>query len=237
MSLIDWEPFPGRIVNEAGVRLFVQTFLGPFNGVGLQEDAKVCLRSCMLHSVPPPPPGGNRLEASLRDNLTLSSFSELIVVVVDLAKGHAYIRGNIVVNRPVVVEALIPRLVDLTGTPPCRTVFLPSHQVPMWRSGCARLLHSSSDYSPGVCHIIHIHSVSPAECLAYGVTPATGYSTSYYTTGVNPQMSQAVIASSFASCWSSDSSLDFYGVPALESVYTGCGLTKLPTGELYYGSL
>ena len=42
-------------------------------------------------------------------------------------------------------------------------MLLPPHQVPMWRSGCARLLHSSSDYSPGVCHIIHIHSASPAE--------------------------------------------------------------------------
>ena len=125
MSLIEWEPFPGKIANEAGARLFVQSFLRPFDGVGLREDAKVCLRSCMLHSIPPPPPGGNRLEASLRDNLTLSSFSELIVVVVDLAMGHAYIGGNIVVNRPVVIESLIPRLADLTRTLPCQWCFHP----------------------------------------------------------------------------------------------------------------
>ena len=65
MSLIEWEPFPGKIVNKAGARLFVQSFLRPFDGVGLREDAKVCLRSCMLHSIPPPPPEGSRLEASL----------------------------------------------------------------------------------------------------------------------------------------------------------------------------
>ena len=35
MSLIEWEPFPGKIANEAGTRLFVQSFLGPFDGVGL----------------------------------------------------------------------------------------------------------------------------------------------------------------------------------------------------------
>ena len=69
----------------------------------------------------------------------------------------------------------------------------------MWRSGHARLLHSSSDYSPGVCHIIHTSYTSTQplpQSTAYGVTPVTGYSTGYYTTGVNPQMSQAVVASS-----------------------------------------
>ena len=123
MFLTKWEPFPGKIANKAGVRLFVQSFLGPFDGMGLREDAKICLRSCMLHSVPPPPPEANRLEASLRDNLALSSCSELIAVVVDLARGHACLGGDIVVNRPVVIESLIPRLADLTRTPPCPWCF------------------------------------------------------------------------------------------------------------------
>ena len=195
MFLIEWESFPGKIANEAGARLFVQSFRRPSNGVGLQEDAKVCLRSCMLHSVPPPPPGGNRLEALLRDNLALSSFSELIAVVVDLAKGHAYIGGNIVVNRPVVIESLIPRLVDLTGTLPCQQCFHP-HIKCQCGGQAVPASYTPTVTTPPVYATSYTSTQPLPQSAAYGITPTMGYSTSYYTMGVNPQMSQVVITSS-----------------------------------------
>ena len=197
MSLINWEPFPGRIANETGVRLFVHSFLGPFNGVSLQEDAKICLRSCMLHSVPPPPPphGGNRLEASLRDNLALSSFSELITVVVDLAQSHAYVGGNIVVNRPVVIEALISRLVDLTGTLPCQRCYYP-HIMCQCGGQAVPASYTPAVTTPPVYATSYTFTQPLPQSTAYGVTPVTGYSTGYYTTGVNPQTSPAVVVSS-----------------------------------------
>ena len=65
------------------------------------------------------------------------------------------------------------------------------------------------------------------QSAAYGVTPATGYSTGYYTTGVNPQMSQAVSASSsLAVCQAS---------PALTSMaYPPLSLTTQVVGSPSY---
>ena len=117
---------------------------------------------------------GNRLEASLRDNLALSSFSELIAVVVDLAMGHAYIRGNIVVNRPVVIESLIPRLADLTRTPPCQRCFHPHI-----KCQCGGQVVPAS-YTPVVTtppvYATSYTSTQPLpQSAAYGVTPTMGY--------------------------------------------------------------
>ena len=132
---------------------------------------------------------------SLRDNLTLSSCSELIAVVVDLAMGHAYLGGNIVVNRSVVIKSLIPRLADLTRTLPCQQCFHPHI-----KCQCGGQVVPTS-YTPAVTtppfYATSYMSTQPLpQSAAYGVTPTTGYSAGYYTMGVNPQTSQVVAASS-----------------------------------------
>ena len=126
MFLTQWESFPASIAYEGGAKLFVQSFLGPFDGLrGLRENVKVCLRSCMLHSIPPPPQGVIRLEASLRENLALCSCSKLIVVVMDLARCNAYLGEDVQVNRPVVIESLITRLAEVTSIMPCPQCWYP----------------------------------------------------------------------------------------------------------------
>ena len=137
------------------------------NGIrGLQEDVKICLRSCMLHSIPPPPQGVVRLEASLRDNLALCSCSELIAVVVDLARGNAYLGEDIQVNRLVVIESIIPRLAEATSTTPCPQCWY-LHTKCQCGGQVLPASYTPSVATPGLCYFIYPSPASPTECCLW----------------------------------------------------------------------
>ena len=104
-------------------------------------------------------------------------------------------RNLLITNRPVVIESLIPRLVNLTGTPPCQWCFHP-HIKCQCGGQAVPASYTPAVTTPPVYAMSYTSTQPLPQSAAYGVTPTTGYSTSYYTTGVNPQMSQVVIASS-----------------------------------------